>query len=151
MKNFFYALVAGIILTSCSQENLYSFKDLTSEEDYIYLVRVYANDSVKKMDFKVRVSQTNGYDEILESYSGRSTGGNETFYTTEYSVKGYKENGVLVMPEENISAVLVRLYEVGSSNTLNGMVFQHFSENSEPFYIGYNFETNERIIEYREE
>jgi len=103
------------------------------------------------MDFKVRVSQTNGYDEIIESYSGRSTGGNDTFYTTEYSVKGYKENGVLVMPEENISAVLVRLYEVGSSNTLNGMVFQHFSENSEPFYIGYNFETNERIIEYREE
>lgn len=150
MKKF-PLLIIAFLLFSCSKENLYDFKDLTVETDYIYLVRVYPEDSVKRMDYKVKVSETNGYDQIIESNFSRTNAGNANSFTSEYSVKGYKENGVLVIPNENIAAVLVRLYEVGSTNTLDYMVFQHYSENSEPIYVGYDFETNERIIEYLED
>lgn len=117
------------------------------------MVRVFTKDSTKKVSFSVEVEETNGYNKIITyPYGiGIGAGNNEPFSTHEYAVKGYKKNGVLVIPEENINAVLVRLYEVGSSNTLDGMIYQHFSESSKPIYVGYDFETKERIIEYLEE
>ena len=117
------------------------------------MVRVFTEDSTKRVSFSVKLEETNGYNKIVTyPYSaGIEADSKETFATREYAVKGYKKNGVLVFPEENIKAVLVRLYEVGSPNTLDNMIYQHFSESSKPVYVGYDFETDERIIEYIED
>jgi len=151
LKKTFYLILSCIVFTSCSNENLYDFKDLTTETDYIYNVRAYAADSTKVIDYKVTVFQTNGYNQLLSYSYGTASGRNKNYHTTEYSVKGYKENGVLITPRENIKSIWVNFYEVGSTNIYDDLLFQHISDITAPIYIGYDFENNEKIIEYREE
>ncbi|CAL68084.1 hypothetical protein [Christiangramia forsetii] len=151
MKNIFYFILGCFVLTSCSKENLYDFKDLTTERDYIYNVRAYAADSTKVIDYKVTVFQTNGYNQQINYPYGTASGRNKNYHTSEYSVKGYKENGVLITPRENIKRIWVICYEVGSTNVYDELLFQYITEDITPVFVGYNFETDQRIVEYREE
>jgi hypothetical protein len=151
LKNLIYLIFSCVLLSSCSNENLYEFKDLTTERDYIYNVRAYAADSTKVIDYKVTVYQTNGYNQLISYPYGTAAASNKKYHTTEYSVKGYKENGVLITPRENIKSIWVNFYEVGSTNIFDDILFQHISEITAPIYIGYDFDNDEKIIEYREE
>lgn len=116
------------------------------------MVRVFTRDNTKEINFSVLVEETDGYNQITTyPYSiSIGPGSEKSYHTREYAVKGYKKNGVQVIPEENIKAVLVRLYEVGSDNTLDEMVYQHISESSKPLFVGYDFETDTKTIEYME-
>lgn len=143
----FRLLIIAFLLFSCSKENLYDFKDLTAEEDYIYMVSFYAEDSTKGMTFTVKVEETNGYNEVTSYPYSMSTAGNEKSHSQEFAVKGYKKNGIQVIPESNIKGYMVNLYEIGDTNFHNGLIFQYVSENSEPVFVGYDFESEERIIE----
>jgi len=151
LKKTFYLILSCIVFTSCSKENLYDFKDLTTETDYIYNVRAYAADSTKVIDYTVTVFQTNGYNQLISYPYGIASGRNENYHTSEYSVKAYKKNGVLITPIENIKKIRVICYEVGSTDVYDQLLFQHISDNANPIYVGYDFETNEKIIEYIEE
>ncbi|MCP9199455.1 hypothetical protein MKO06_06030 [Gramella sp. GC03-9] len=142
-------LILTASLVSCSGENLYDFKDLTPKPDFIYQVRAYAEDSTKTIDYKVTVFQTNGYNELISYPYGTVSGGNKAFHASEYSVKAYKKNGVLITPRENVKRFWIVCYEVGSTNIYNEMLFQHISENAAPVYVGYDFDSNQQIIEYR--
>ncbi|MDR5591519.1 hypothetical protein [Christiangramia sp. SM2212] len=150
MKNLLFGILACLCLISCSKENLYEFKDLTDTEDYIYMVSFYAADSTKGMSFTVKAEETNGYNEVTSYPYSIGTAGNEKIHSQEFAVKGYKKNGVQIIPESNIKGYMVNLYEIGDANIYNGLIFQHVSENSEPVFVGYNFETDERVIENRE-
>lgn len=151
MKNLCYLIFSCVVLNSCSSENLYEFKDLTTETDYIYNVRAYAKDSTKVIDYKVTVFQTNGYDQLISYPYGTASGKNKNFHTTEYSVKGYKENGVLFTPRDNIKKIWIDCYRVGETGSYRDILFQHITEEIAPIYIGYDFETGQKIVEYRDE
>jgi len=149
LRKIFYLILSCIVFASCNKENLYDFKDLTTEPDYIYNVRAYATDSTKVIDYTVTVFQTNGYNQVISYPYGTASGRNNNYYTTEYSVKGYKENGVLITPRGNIKKIWVDCYEVGRTGYYRDILFQHITEDIAPIYVGYNFESNEKIIEYR--
>lgn len=102
------------------------------------------------MEFSIEKSQTNGYDQVVTQPYSFGTTGNERSYTAEFAVKAYKKNGVLVTPRENIKGVIITLYEVRSANILRNMVYQHTSDIAETIYVGYDFETGERLIEFPE-
>ena len=146
-----YLIFSCVVLSSCSNENLYEFKDLTSETDFIYHVRAYAEDSTKVIDYKVTVYETNGYNQLISYPYGTTSARNKIFHATEYSVKGYKENGILFTPRDNIRKIWIDCYEVGETGANRYTLFQHITEEIAPIYVGYNFETGEKIVEYREE
>ena len=68
-----------------------------------------------------------------------------------FAVKAYKRNGVKVIPEGNVGAVLVRLTTIGAENSLDWMIFQHLSDSDSPIFVGYDFDTEENRIEYLSE
>lgn len=151
MKNLFYLIFSCVVLSSCSNENLYEFKDLTTETDYIYRVTAFPEDSTKSMEFDVRAYQTNGYDQIVTRQQGIRTRSNARGEAMEFSVKGYKNNGVLFIPQNNIKRIWIDCYEVEAVGNDRYVLFQHITEEIAPIYFGYNFETGEKIVEYREE
>lgn len=151
MKHLFYAFFSCIIFISCTDDNLYEFKDLTTETDYIYRVTAFPKDSTKSMGFDVRVYQTNGYDQIVTRQQGIRTIANARGEAMEFSVKAYKKNGVLFIPQDNIKRIWIDCYEVEAVGNDRWMLFQHITEEIATLYVGYDFETNEKTIEYRED
>ncbi|WP_378211682.1 hypothetical protein [Christiangramia antarctica] len=146
MKRIIAILICVIFLYSCSGENLYEFKDLTAEDDYIYSVYIYPKNEGQPFSYKIVHYQTNGYNEIISRTM--STSVNNRNQNELYSVKGYRQNGIKFYPEENIGKIYFLLSEVGPYDGYIGYpIFQYITDGEKSVNVGFDFQTNTRVIQ----
>ena len=143
-------ILLTFLILSCSKETIH-FQDLTNYDDYQYIVKVWAENPDEVIDFRVITEETNSYGKLVTYSRSYSLAGGEKSYTRMFAVKAYKRNGVKVIPEGNVGAVLVRLTTIGAENSLDWMIFQHLSDSDSPIFVGYDFDTEENRIEYLSE
>lgn len=137
----FLAVFFCAFFISCSGDNLYEFDELSKKEDFIIQLVVIPEDPTEKFDFQTVFFKTDGFGQILKhSIVYKSAG---EYKLIRKAVKEYKKVGVTIIPNENVSRVEVRIYNL----LFNDDVFWQSFENIESeITVSYDFELEQEEI-----
>ena len=133
--------VSSFMLFSCSGENLYEFEELSQKEDFIVQVAAISKTEEQPMAFKATFYETDGYGDVFESK--QSYGSLAPFGVLNNAVKEYEKVGVKVLPQQNIQAIQVRIFNL---ETGNDVLVRYFEDPEEVVSVYYNFETSEETV-----
>lgn len=134
--------ITSLLLVSCSGENLYEFEELSDKEEFIVEVVAVPRKVEEPMLCWVVFHETDGYGDVFKS--SRGTGGIAPFQIFNNAVKAYKKVGVNVVPEENVRAFQVRIYNL---QTGTDYFVQLFENPEEEVIVTYDFDKNEILVE----
>ena len=130
-------LIPLMLLFSCTDDNIYNFKELSQYDDYIIELEVYFEDINEDYSFTAIDYKTSGYDKFESWPSGKSGNARSEKETYNWAVKEYKRVGLKFIPETNIRRFRIQIYQLQDSD----VIFQYYSEGSEIATVFYDFET----------
>ncbi len=145
MQNLFNKvafLFSFILFVSCTNENIYNFKELSNHDDYIIELKVYFEDIDEDYSFTITDYKTTGYNKF-EYWSAVWAGATvrET-KILKWAVKEYKKVGLKFIPEKNVQKFRILIYNLEYSEVIS----QYHSEGAEEVSVYYDFEKGKDTV-----
>lgn len=135
-------LIPFILLVSCTDENIYDFKELSNNDDYIIELKVYFEDIDEDYSFTAIDYKTTGYNKFESWPTGWSGDTMRETETYNWAVKEYKRVGLKFIPEKNVKRFRIQIYQLQDSD----VIFQYYSEGSEIATVFYDFENEKDTV-----